>query len=224
MGSFEVAQLAPGSYTAMAESVEGVSERTALEVVDGVEAELRLVLTRSDRVAFQVVSGQGPVADASVQVWIAPGVPRASTATDPDGRFEVDLPPGTTEVGLTVGAPGHALKLTRLPVAKEVTILLGESGGTLVLELDRPGRARDAAGTPYLVHDGAIEAAGALPGWGTIHAGSGPPVVEAIEPGVYALCLAGPEDVPLIWRGALPSGRCRAGSLEPGGTLVLSLP
>ena len=100
----------------MAESVEGVSERTALEVVEGVESELHLVLNRSERVAFYVVSSQGPVADAAVQVWTAPGVPRGFTRTDRDGRFEVDLPPGTTEVGLTVGAPGHALKLTRVPL------------------------------------------------------------------------------------------------------------
>lgn len=226
-GSFELLELPPGSYTAVAESAEGVSDQTALEVAEGVESELQLVLNRSERVAFYVVGSAGPVAGAAVQVWIAPGVPRTFTHTDPDGRFEVDLPPGTSEVGLTVGAPGHALKLTRLPVSNEQTITLGASGGTLVLDFQRPGRAADASATPYLVHDGAIEAAGALAGWGTAHAGAsggGPAVVEAIEPGLYALCLAGPEDLEALWRGALPKDRCSRGSVEDGRTLTLSPP
>jgi hypothetical protein len=226
-GSFEVLELSPGSYTAMAESVEGVSERASLVVVEGVESELHLVLGRSERVAFHVVGSQGPVADAAVQVWIPPGVPRGFMRTGPDGRFELDLPPGTTEVGLTVGAPGHALKLTRVPVSNDQTITLGPSGGTLVLDLQRPGRALDGSTTPYLVHGGAIEAAAALAGWGTATAGdsgAGPAVVEAIEPGVYALCLVDPAELAALWGGALPTDRCRTGSVEAGGTLTLAPP
>jgi Carboxypeptidase regulatory-like domain len=227
-GGFELFEMPPGSYTAVAESVEGSSDRTAFEVVEGVESELQLVLNRSERVAFNVVSSRGgPVTDAAVQVWVPPGAPRGFTRTDPDGRFELDLPPGTTGVGLTIGAPGHALKLTRLPASNEQTITLGASGGTLVLDLQRPGRAIDGPTTPYLVHAGAIEAAGMLPGWGSVNAGatgSGPVVVEAIEPGVYALCLVGPTELSALWRGALPSDRCRTGSLEEGRTLTLSPP
>jgi carboxypeptidase family protein len=225
-GSFELADLPPGSYTAMADSVQGLSERASLDVVEGVEAEVKLVLNRADRVAFQVVGSQGPVTGAAVQVWIPPGLPRGFTRTDGDGRFETELPPGTAEVGLTVGAPGHALKLTRLPVSTEQTISLVASGGRLVLDLQPGGRGLDGALTPYLLHEGAVEAAGALSGWGTARAGAsgrGRTVVEAIEPGVYALCLAGPEELAALWRGALPPGRCRTGSVEPGGTLTLTL-
>jgi hypothetical protein len=227
-GSFELLDLPPGKYTAVAESVEGVSERTALEVVEGAESELNLVLKSSERISFYVVSSRGPVADAAVQVWVPPGVPRGFTRTDPDGRFEVSLPPGTTEVGLTVGAPGYALKLTRLPVSGEHTITLGAFGGTLALDLQPPGRALDSSATPYLVHGGTIEAAGMLAGWGTAVAGvsgDGPAVVEAIEPGVYALCLvADPAELAALWRSALPSGHCRMGSVEYGQTLTLSPP
>ena len=75
------------------------------------------------------------------------------------------------------------------------------------------------------MHDGAIEAAGALAGWGGTDAGErAPAVVESLEPGVYALCLAGPAELEALWRGALPSDRCRTGSVEPGRTLTLTLP
>jgi hypothetical protein len=221
-GGFEVAELPPGRYTALADSAEGVSEPTALEVVEGVESELALVLKSAERVAFHVASSQGPVADAAVQFWIPPGVPRGFTRTDADGRFAADLPPGTTEVGLTVGAPGHALKLARLPVADEQTITLATAGGTLLLELQRPGRAPD--GTPYLVHDGAIEAAGALAGWGADVAGGRDGGRLVVEAGSYALCFVNPEEVAALWRGALPSDRCRTGRVEPGRSLTLSVP
>jgi hypothetical protein len=75
-------------------------------------------------------------------------VPQGFTHTGPDGRFEVDLPPGTTELGLTVGAPGHALKLTRLPVSDSQTIRLAESGGTVVLDLQRRAPTRDGYAPP----------------------------------------------------------------------------
>jgi hypothetical protein len=229
-GSFELLELPPGTYTAVAESVEGVSERTAVEVVDGIENELQLVLNRSERVAFYVVGSEGPVADAAVQIWVPPGQPRGFAHTDPAGRFEAHLPPGTTEVGLTIGAPGHALKLTRLPVSmgQDQTITLGATGsGKLVLDLQVPRRAKDDAATPYLVCEGAIEAAGAFAGWGREDAGAsgtGPVVVEAIEPGIYALCLVGPEELAALWQGALPSDRCRKGAVENGRTLTLSPP
>jgi len=224
-GSFELSELPAGSYTAVAESIHGISERSALEVMEGLESELHLVLGRSEHIAFYVVSSQGPVVDAAVQVWIAPGVPRGFARTDADGRFQVDLPPGNTEVGLTVGAQGHALKLTRLRISDEQTVTLGASGGRLVLDLQPPGRSGDGSTTPYLVHDGAIEAAGALAGWGGVDPSSaGPTVIEAIEPGIYALCLARPEELADLWRGPLPANRCQQGAVEPGGTLTLSLP
>lgn len=225
-GSFEVLELPPGSYFAAAESVAGVSERALVEVADGIESELQLVLKRSDRVTFQVIGAQGPVANAAVQIWIAPGIPRSFTQTDADGGFEADLPPGTKDVGLTIGAPGHALRLARLAVTDEATITLGASGGRLVLDLRRPGRVVDDSATLYLVHDGALEAAGSLAAWSPAHATGGEPIViDPIEPGTYALCLAGPAEVAALWRGgALPSERCRAGSVEPGGSLTLSPP
>ncbi len=225
-GSFQLLELQPARYTALAESTEGVSEPTELDVAEGVESELELVLKGSDHVAFYVVSSHGPVADASVQIWLPPGVPRGSKRTDSDGRFEVELPPGTKEVGLTVGAPGYALKLTRLPVSTEQTITLGTSGGTLALDLEPPGRVHPGSATLYLVHDDAIEAAGALAGWGSNAGarGGGAMAIAVVDAGAYALCLADPVELTALWRGARSPERCRTGSVENGGTLTLSPP
>jgi hypothetical protein len=88
------------------------------------------------------------------------------------------------------------------------------------------GRSRDSAGTLYLVHDGAIQEALTVAGWGTDKAGSsgnGPAVVGAIDPGKYALCLlTDPAQLSALWSGPLPSDRCRIGSVEQGETLTLS--
>jgi hypothetical protein len=241
-GNFELPNLPQGKYIAVAESDEGASERTAVEVVEGIEKELKLVLNSSTRVTLHVVSNQGhePVTDATVQVWIAPGVPRSNTHTDQDGNFEVKLPSGTTEVGLTAGAPGYALKMIRMPIstAQEPassgsdapsdanTVILEASGGTLMLNLQPPEHTLDTPGTTYLVHNGAIEDAGTLAGWGTGQAGSnsdGPVEVEAIEPGVYALCfLEDTAELATLWMGQIPLDRCRKGSVERGQTLTLS--
>jgi hypothetical protein len=239
-GSFELPDLPPGKYTAVAESFEGVSERTAVDVAEGSENVLKLILKLSNRIPFYVVSSQGPVSDATVQVWIPPGAPRFFTHTDQDGRFEVKLPDGIAEVGLTVGAPGYATKLTRMPVSTAQapsssgsdespnanTITLDASAGTLELDLKPPEKLVDSPVTPYLVHDGAIQEARTLADWGSGQAGvsnSETAEVEAIEPGTYALCfLAGSADLAAIWQGALPPDRCRKGSLERGQTLTLS--
>ncbi len=229
VGRFEMPVLSPGRYTAVADSPEGASDRTPFEVTDGSESELSLTIHPSMRIPFYVVSNQGPVSDATVQVWIAPGVPRAFARTDQDGRFEVKLPAGTTEVGLTVGAPGYALKLIRVPVSTESdpsqkanTITLGTSTGTLVLNLQPQKTTSDTSAALYLIHNGAIQDARTVAGWGSdqaVASDAGPAVADAIEPGAYALCLLA--DPAELWQGALPPEHCRSGSVEPGGTLTL---
>lgn len=233
-GNFELPDLAPGKYTAAADSPNGSSERTPFEVTAGNSSELRLVLNPFPRIHFNVVSSDGPVANAAVQVWVKPGVPRAFERTDQNGSFEVTVPPGTTEVGLTVGAPGYAIKLLRLKIPSENdsadanTITLDDSGGTLVLNFHPPDGAPDNSAMLYLVHNGALQDARTIAGWGANQAGStedGSATVDSIEPGKYTLCsLADPAQLTAIWSGALPQDRCRTGSLEQGETLTLSPP
>ncbi len=232
-GAFELSDLPPGKYVAWAESLDGVSPRTPFEIIPGAEGELHLVLTPSECLPFYVVSRDGPVAGAAVQVWSPPGTPRYFAHTDGEGRFEVKLPPGTTEVGLTVGAPGYALKLTRMKISKQSensregnTIELDESGGTLVVDLQPPGPSAEAPATPYLVHDGAIEALGTLADWGYEQPDPGAPgrmVLKSIEPGDYAMCLIrDPAQMTTLWMGALPSDQCRKISVEENETQSVS--
>ena len=230
-GRFEMPDLPPGKYTAVADSPDGSSDRTPFHVGEGRGSELLLVLNPFKRVTFYVASSDGPVANAAVQVWIAPGVPRAFAHTDQEGRFEVSLPPGAAEVGLTIGAQGYALKLVRMRVPSESdasaearTITLDTAAGTLVLNYPPAGRASDSFSTLYLVHNGAIQDARTIAGWGSDHAGNnvnGPAVIEAIEPGDYALCLIDPSNVAALWSGRLPSDRCSKGTVEEDETLTL---
>lgn len=238
-GSFEMPDLPPGKYSAVAESDDGVSDRKPFEVIDGSESVLKLILHPSLHIPFYVVSNQGPISDAAVQVWIAPGVPRAFAHTDQNGRFEVSLPPGTSEVGLTVGAPNYALQLIRMsipsaPAANATdpsqnaanTITLDPSGGMLVLNFQPPEGTLDNSATLYLVHRGVIADARTLAGWGTDQAGAsgdGPAQVDAITPGDYALCtVTDPGQLASLWQGAVPPERCSAGSVAIGQTLTLS--
>jgi len=234
-GRFEMLDLAPGKYTAWANSPDGSSDRVAFEMTEGSSREMKLVVNPYKRYSFYVVSNQGAVADAAVQVWTSPGVPRAFVRTDENGQFEVTLPPGTTEVGMTIGAPGYALKLVRLPVSSDPendssdarTINLDTNTGTLVLNFRTPGSTPGNSDALYLVHKGAIQDARTIVGWGTNQAGAasdGPATVDAVEPGDYALCRVDPAQVATLWTGSVPSSRCQKGSLEESQTLTLSAP
>ena len=232
-GNFQEPDLRAGKYTAIAESVEGVSDRTPFEVAEGSGSNLKLVLNASQLDSFYVVSSDGPIADAAVQVWTAPGVPRAFERTDEAGRFAVKLPPGTKEVALTVGAPGYAVKLTRLRIPSDAddspdarTITLDASGGKLVLNFQQPGRTDDSFQPLYLFHNGGVQDARVIAGWGSDQPTNvkGPAVVDSIEPGKYSLCRINPDDVVMLWQGQLPSDRCRTGSLDADGTLTLVAP
>ena len=237
-GGFEMEDLPAGKYNAVAESPYGVSDPAPFTVADGSQSELKLTLHPNLHIPFYVVSSDGPIAGATVQVWMAPGVPRALGHTDQNGRFEVTLPPGTSEVGLTVGAPDYAIRLLKMPVSSapsandgnqpsdQNTVTLGTTGGTLVLNFEPPEGALDRAATPYLVHNGAIVDARTLAGWGTDQAGANsdePAEVDGIEPGDYALCVVtDPSQLATLWQGNVPKDRCSTGAVTQGQTLTLA--
>ena len=89
------------------------------------------------------------------------------------------------------------------------TITLDTAAGTLVLNFQPPGRTLDNFAALYLVHNGAIQDARTIAGWGTDQAGTninGPVTVDMIEPGDYALCRADPAEVSALWTGPVPLG------------------
>ena len=234
-----MADLPPGKYNAVAESSYGPSDPTPFAVTDGSESQLKLILHPNLHIPFYVVSkDQEPLSDVTVQVWLAPGVPRALGRTNRDGRFEATLPPGTTEVGLTVGAPDYAIRLVKMPVSStpvanqgdpsqnQNTITLDTNGGSLVLNFEPPEGTLDRSTTLYLAHNGALVDARTLAGWGTDQAGAnsdGPAEVDAIEPGDYALCVVkDPSQLASLWQGDLPQDLCSMGTVKTGQTLTLA--
>jgi hypothetical protein len=246
-GAFEMADLPAGKYNAVAESDYGISEPTPFSVTGNSESQLKLILHPYLHIPFYVVSSdKEPIADATVQVWVAPGVPRALGRTDQNGRFEVSLPPGTTEVALTVGAPDYNIKLTKMPIAStpsanesdpspqqnvaqsiaENTVTLDTNGGTLVLNFEPADGTLDRSSTLYLVHNGALADARTLSGWDTDQPGvgsDGPAEIDGIEPGDYALCVVtGPSQLDTLWQGAVPQASCTVGAVKAGQTLTLT--
>jgi len=240
-GSFEMADLPPGKYEAVAQSSYGISEPTPFVVSGNSESRLKLILRPYLHIPIHVVSRQKePIPDATVQVWVAPGIPKAFGRTDQNGLLKVSLPPGTTQVGLTVGADDYALKLTRMPVSNtpavsdgdpspdQNTVTLDTNGGTLVLNFEPPDGLLDRSATLYLVHNGAVADARTLSGWDSGQADAhseGPAEVDGIEPGKYALCVVtAPSQLAVLWQGKAPPERCNAGTLQPGKTLTLTPP
>jgi hypothetical protein len=229
LGSFELADLPPGSYTVIAESARGFSDRVPLEVREGEEQELVLIVGGPTRFVGRVTSEAGPVGGAAVQAWLPPGVPRSFLRTGADGGWQMEIPRDAGEVGVTVSAPGYALRMARLRVTNdEVTLIpLSIAAGRLVLAGPEAAGQPEGAGTLLVVHEGAIETVGGLARWVEREGGrvtDGRVVVRRAEPGAYALCRLRDPEIHAAWLGALPPERCRFGTLAEGGTLTLSAP
>ncbi len=238
-GSFEAADLPAGMYEASAESSRGRADPVPLAIEEGAESRLKMILHPNLHIPFHVLSKDGePIEDATVQVWIPPGVPQALGRTDREGRFEATLPPGTTEVALTVSAADYALRMVKIPVssttgsggtgspADQNAVTLDTNGGSLTLNFEPAEGALDRSATLVLLHQNALVDARTLPGWGTDQAGgnaSGPAEVDEIEPGDYALCvLTDPSQLAALWQGDAPPERCSVGTVKSGQLLTLT--
>lgn len=241
LGTFEMADLSPGKYTAVAQSDYGVSDPTPFTGTDTSENKLKLIMHPNLHIPFYVVAkDQEPIADATVQVWVAPGIPQAFGHTNRDGRYEATLPPGTNEVGLTVGAADYAVNLIKMPISStppanqsdpsqnQNSVTLHTDGGSLVLNYEPAEGTLDRSAALYLAHNGTIVDARTLAGWGTDQSGTnenGPAEVELIEPGDYALCVVtDPSQLADLWQGNTPKDRCSTGTVKQGQVLTLSPP
>lgn len=242
-GRFEIWGLDEGVVQAQAEhrpaQGEGASSEPArVELRDGVPpSDLRLVLRPHARLFGRVVAADGnPVPNAWLEAhpFSASGVLDALFAqprqTDVGGRFELSLPQGIAVVHLVALAPGHPLTQRALGLGDAGDVVLGATGGSLVVAL--PRRVGDIPwNDPSQPRPGLVRGPSKLPlallsRWAAANGTQWQPddqqvVVPMLEPGGYRVCWFGTADWLLL---AAAGGDCVTAEVPGGGTAHTALP
>ena len=234
-GRFELRGLLPGP--ALVEADAG-QDRFAHPVMVDIPKErdspsVELIARAELRLAGTLISSAGPVAGGRIKAAPA-GMPYIGVRTvtsDVQGHFEVVLPPTAKEILLSVGAPGFAFRMLRLPVPEDRQFVVGvdQAAGTLVIERREALDALDPNAPMIVVlRNGSAEALSHLLGWALIsgapHQDSMRSIIPVVEPGDYQACWVLPAEYDAITFGVTPQGRCAKGFLAPGGELSLKLP
>lgn len=227
-GKFVVRGLRAGRVAAQAEEGERVSDWVETELNERDETNVLLVLRQSWTLRGRVISPLGPLPGAQVIAWPEMGeVPVANTSTattDPDGDFDLLLPPGSRAANIIVLPPRFALRFLKVRVepSRTLEIALGDGGGTLVVELPT---AYDGP-TPQMAHGGVFVPLPMLRLWsrlkGVPQADPDRLVLPDLESGEYSLCV-GQQALIALRRGTSLEQYCSTGSLPPSGELVLRL-
>jgi protocatechuate 3,4-dioxygenase beta subunit len=220
-GSFMFVGLSPGTYRVDATAFLRRSAAQRIEL--GGDWEIRLVMDDEQKVVGRVVSDFGPVAGATVMLFPTdvpmPGIP--FNETNAAGEFTTALPAGAREIDVAAAAPGFDFRIvhTRLLDGMMLNIKVDQRGGTLTIPVPR------GSTHPFLVHSGAVVpaeiAASQTPSQQQTSAeGEHHLVLNAMEPGVYAICSLRPDEVPAFRAGAIDhNARCSTGFLAPFSTL-----
>ena len=204
-GTFSVTGLAPGHYKLTATTREMESDAIEIDVSEASMKQITLVVEPVSRFRGTIRSSFGAVMSAGVFITPA-GVDPPVISPIPvnaEGRFDVRLPPRTSEVVIAAAAPGFSFRMLRMPVPRDgdADIAVDQQGGALVVESD---------GSPaFIVHNGATLAVNVLAylaGARRINQNSFE--VPQIEAGTYNLCAS--------------ADRCVSGTLARGGRLVLT--
>jgi hypothetical protein len=217
-GAFRFRGIAPGAFTINA-SDSVTREKSAfreLVVRAGVPIRnLQLPLERLEVATGTVTSRGIPIAGARIIAYAAGAGPiarRITAVSDVDGRFELPVSGGATELSLIAAAAGRVMQAQRVPVdSRPVRIDLPTAGGTLAFRI--PKGAQQA----YLTYQGATMPFPDLREWATAH--NAPPAQDGLSqiprlaPGTYRLCAVLPQK----------GEQCRAGTLGVGATLQLEL-
>jgi hypothetical protein len=215
-GAFRLRGIAPGAVTITAADplTEEKSAFRQLAVRAGVPVRsLQLELERSEVVTGTVTSRGVPLAGARIVAYVVGSGPmllRQTAVSDVDGRFELPVSGGATELRLIVAAAGRVMQAQRAPVdSRPIRVDLATAGGTLAFRLPK------GAQRPYLTYQGVTLPFNDLMDWA--RAQNTPPAQEGLTqiprlaPGPYRLCAVIP-----------PQGEvCRAGTLPTGGMLKL---
>jgi hypothetical protein len=217
-----------GQYLVSAAGRNISSDHESVLVEEGADhRRVRLVLRDDRRLLARVLSPEGtPVPGAMVKVVLLdnPLLPAPVKRTNEQGTVELNLPPNTAAVGMSVGAQGFAYALGREILAgkDEVTIRLERLGGKLNLKL--PDSVPDGR-MAVLVANGTYETVQYI-GWtGLGKESPGPPrelTIPLLRPGRYSACIAQPTDIPgLMAAPRNPAEICVQGDVVPLGDLVL---
>ncbi|MEA2602581.1 MAG: hypothetical protein QOF89_3573 [Acidobacteriota bacterium] len=141
-GHFEFRGLLPGTTLVEADAGQDrFAHPVAVDVPEEKDSPSIVLIARPQlRLSGTVVSSAGPVAGARIKAAPA-GMPYIGVHTvtsDVQGHFEVVLPPKAQEMLLSVGAPGFAFRMLRVPVPenRQFTVGVDQAAGTLVIERD----------------------------------------------------------------------------------------
>lgn len=192
---------------------DGHASETEVEVRNGSEAEVRLVIEREREVEIRVVGSQGPVLGASVRagpILEDPGPHNgwSERITNSDGIAKYWMPPATRAVQVVVLAPGYGARLSEVTLGPEGTpieISLTPAMGTLSVELPEIERG----GLHLLRREGATFPLQSLLYWARRDPATGRWLFD-LEMGEWWVC-----------RGPERDDTCRGGFLGPGGWLEL---
>lgn len=184
-GTFEIHALAPGTLRLRAYAAKAISNAIQLEVAEnGRTNDVRLVVRPTLRLTGRVLSASGPLPGAAVYGFPQPGGAIASpiATTGPDGRYDIALPPETTDVDIFVSAPSFATQFFRQRLAgtNELDLRVTQSSGTLVVE------TADIRQT-LVHHRGAVVGLSLFAYHGGIGEGAALRI-PSIEPGSYLIC------------------------------------
>ena len=234
-GRFEIRGLPAGDFYVYAREGERESEWLQARVEEDRDTpDLELALRTRLRIQGRVFSSAGPVAGAQIKAFAsAPGTTFGggdNTVSGPAGEFTLKLTSGVEAVHLNILAPGHAIRMLRLPLgqASMFEIPLEPVGGTLIFDFGDRTVDQVRTGIGILAHGGSFVPLMAAFEWSMMQRVPQPDphriVLPNMEAGEYLLC-AGPESYMSIPLGlAPPPEQCSRGTLMPLGELVLSLP
>lgn len=235
-GEFRFDGLEPGRYVVSAETEEAASSSTAVDLDEAQKAPpVRLVLRRHAKLRLVVTSPEGdPVPAARVKALPMQLLQSSASLslTERDGGVDLLMPPDTTEVGLSIGAPGFAYWFGRVAIPPNgvSTLRLARQGGTLRLETPAAATSDGSASRAYLLHAGFVDSPAYLERWARLHGSErqrndGAWSIPQMQAGTYTLCLGTLlEFEGLVRTGGKTASRCVSATLQPGRDLHLKTP
>lgn len=234
-GKFEVRGLPAGTVIVHAREGDRESEWVQARLEEAHETpSLRLVLRTRQTLHGRVFSLRGPVAGARVTAFSENDSGMGSTddaITGAAGEFTVKLSGDAKTAGLSVIAPGHAIRMLKahLGADRVVEIPLEPVGGTLVFDLgDLTVRELRRMGAGLLAHGGTFVPFAITSEWVQLQRTpqSDPHrlVLPNMEPGEYVFCVGGEANVAVTRGLEPPPSQCSRGHLGPLQELTLRMP